>query len=193
LPILGMSAYIAATVRGHSRPGMAGTAMLVRRNVLMGVLIGIALTAIGARAAEPSAKSFVEAIYAAYKGKNGNGIPLDTDAAVKRYFEPKLAALIIKDRKDADKRGEVGTARGRSLRRCAGLGDRRRRCRGARYRRRQGERDCLVHERGQADDRGPRPGQAQGGVADRRHHLGPRAFRPQGNLARTFHRQVRCS
>ena len=86
--------------------------MLVRRNVLMGVLIGFALTAIGARAAEPSAKSFVEAIYAAYKGKNGNGIPLDTDAAVKRYFEPKLAALIIKDRKDADKRGEVSTLEG---------------------------------------------------------------------------------
>jgi hypothetical protein len=107
-----MSAYIATAARGHSRAGMAGTAMLVRRNVLMGVLIGFALTAVGARAAEPSAKSFVEAIYAAYKGKNGNGIPLDTDAAVKRYFEPKLAALIIKDRKDADKRGEVGTLEG---------------------------------------------------------------------------------
>jgi hypothetical protein len=104
-----MSAYIAAAARGHSRAETAGTAMLVRRSILMGALIGIALATVGARAAEPSAKSFVEAIYAAYKGKNGNGIPLDTDAAVKRYFEPKLAALIIKDRKDADKRGEVGT------------------------------------------------------------------------------------
>jgi Protein of unknown function (DUF3828) len=48
----------------------------------------------------------VEAIYAAYKAKNANGVLLDTDAAVRRYFEPKLAALIIKDRKEA--RGEVG-------------------------------------------------------------------------------------
>ena len=86
--------------------------MIVRRNVLMGVLTAMAFATLGARAADPSAKSFVEAIYAAYKGKNGNGIPLDTDAAVKRYFEPKLAVLIIKDRKDADKRGEVSTLEG---------------------------------------------------------------------------------
>jgi len=81
--------------------------MIARRNVLMGAWIGIAFATVGVRAAEPSAKSFVEAIYAAYKGKNGKGNPLDNDAAVRRYFEPKLAALIIKDRKTA--RGEVGT------------------------------------------------------------------------------------
>jgi hypothetical protein len=86
--------------------------MIVRRSVLMGALAGIAFATAGARAAEPSAKSFVEAIYAAYKGKDGNGIALDSDAAVKRYFEPKLAALISKDRKDADKRGEVSTLDG---------------------------------------------------------------------------------
>jgi hypothetical protein len=34
------------------------------------------------RAAEPSARSFGEAIYEHYKGKNGNGIALDNDAAV---------------------------------------------------------------------------------------------------------------
>jgi hypothetical protein len=86
---------------------MQRTIMIARRNVLIGVWIGIALATVGARAAEPSAKSFVEAIYAAYKGKDSKGTPLDNDAAVRRYFEPKLAALIIKDRKDA--RGEVGT------------------------------------------------------------------------------------
>ena len=48
-------------------------------------------------------------IYAPYKDKNGNGNPLDTDAAVKRYFEPKLATLIIKDRNKAAKRGDVST------------------------------------------------------------------------------------
>src|SRR6266851_5095212 len=80
--------------------------MIARRNVLMGVCICTAFATVRVRAAEPSAKSFVETIYAAYKGKNANGISLDNDAAVRRYFEPKLAALIIKDRRDA--RGEVG-------------------------------------------------------------------------------------
>jgi hypothetical protein len=79
---------------------------LLRRNVLMGVWISITFATVAVRAAEPSAKSFVEAIYATYKDKNANGISLDNDAAVRRYFEPRLAALIIKDRKDA--RGEVG-------------------------------------------------------------------------------------
>jgi hypothetical protein len=62
--------------------------------------------AVHARADDASAKPFVEAIYAAYKGKDARGVSLDSDAAVSRYFEPRLAALIIKDRKDA--RGEVG-------------------------------------------------------------------------------------
>ena len=48
----------------------------------------------------------MESIYAAYKGKDSKGISLGTNAAVRRYFDPKLAALIIKDRKDAH--GEVG-------------------------------------------------------------------------------------
>jgi hypothetical protein len=80
--------------------------VIARRNVLMGFLVCAAFGAGGVLAAEPSAKSFVEAVYAAYKGKNTNGISLDNDTEVRRYFEPKLAALIIKDRKDA--RGEVG-------------------------------------------------------------------------------------
>jgi len=64
------------------------------------------VSGVGVRAAEPSAKSFVEGIYAAYKGKDANGISLESDAAVRRYFDPKLAALILRDRKEA--RGEVG-------------------------------------------------------------------------------------
>ena len=84
--------------------------MIVRRSVLFGMVIAFA--AAGAKAAEPSAMAFVETIYAAYKGKNGNGVSLDTDAKVRRYFEPKLAALINKDRKDAAKRGNVSTLDG---------------------------------------------------------------------------------
>jgi hypothetical protein len=80
--------------------------MIRRRKILMAACICVAFAAVGARAAEPSAKPFVESIYAAYKGKDSKGISLETDAAVRRYFDPKLAALIIKDRKDAH--GEVG-------------------------------------------------------------------------------------
>ena len=80
--------------------------MIARRKILMAVGICVALATVDARAAEPSAKSFVESIYAAYKGKDSKGISLETDAAVRRYFDPKLAALIIKDREDAQ--GEVG-------------------------------------------------------------------------------------
>src|SRR5262249_49155136 len=80
--------------------------MIARRCVLVAGCGCIALAAVRAGAAEASAKSFVEAIYAAYTGKNSNGVSLDSDAAVRRYFAPALAALIIKDRRQA--RGEVG-------------------------------------------------------------------------------------
>jgi hypothetical protein len=97
--------------------------MIARRNILMAACLCAVLAAMGAQAAEPSAKSFVESIYAAYKGKDSKGVSLETNAAVRRYFDPKLAALIIKDRKAAH--GEL-PKRHRSLHRCAGLGDRRR-------------------------------------------------------------------
>ena len=80
--------------------------MIPRRSILMAAGGCVMIAAVGAYAADPSAKSFVESIYAAYKGKDARGIALDSDAAVRRYFEPKLAALIIEDRKEA--RGEVG-------------------------------------------------------------------------------------
>ncbi|TMJ88908.1 MAG: hypothetical protein E6G76_09335, partial [Alphaproteobacteria bacterium] len=74
--------------------------MITRRKLLMGVCICIPFAAVRARAGEPSAKSFVEAIYANYIGKDSKGFFLETDAAVRRYFDPKLAALILKDRKE---------------------------------------------------------------------------------------------
>jgi hypothetical protein len=61
-------------------------------------------------AADASATAFVTRIYDAYKGENSKGILLDTGAAIRRYFEPSLAALIIKDQKAAH--GEVGTLDG---------------------------------------------------------------------------------
>jgi Protein of unknown function (DUF3828) len=61
-----------------------------------------------AEAADPSALAFVADIYAAYEGKDSKGHPLDDERAIRRYFEPSLAALMVKDQKSAAKRGEVG-------------------------------------------------------------------------------------
>jgi Protein of unknown function (DUF3828) len=83
--------------------------MIARRNVLIAIWIGFAVACVGARAADPAATSFVEGIYAPYKVKDSKGSPLDSDATVKRYFEPRLAALIIKDASKAAKRGDVST------------------------------------------------------------------------------------
>src|SRR5262245_24749775 len=80
--------------------------MTARRVVLMAIGLAVALVAPAARAADPSAQSFVQAIYDQYKGKDAKGVELTDDAAVRRYFAPALAALIIKDRRQA--RGEVG-------------------------------------------------------------------------------------
>jgi hypothetical protein len=84
-----------------------GRIMIARRSFLVALWIGLALASVGAMAADPSATSFVEAIYAPYKVRDGKGIPLDSNAALKRYFEPRLAALIIKNRKKAG--GELST------------------------------------------------------------------------------------
>jgi hypothetical protein len=61
-----------------------------------------------ARAADASALAFVTDIYGAYKGKDAKGHPLDDERAIRRYFEPSLAALMVKDQRIAAKRGEVG-------------------------------------------------------------------------------------
>lgn len=78
-----------------------------RRDVLVGA--ACAAATLPAAAADTSAHDFVAAIYDTYVGKNGNGIALDTDQTVQRYFEPALAALIRKDQVDAERRNEVAT------------------------------------------------------------------------------------
>src|SRR5262245_55544463 len=86
--------------------------MIARRPLHIALCIGRAFSTNPARAAEPSAKAFVEAIYAAYQGKDGNGIALDKDATVRRYFAPDLAQLMINDSRQAARRGEVGALDG---------------------------------------------------------------------------------
>jgi uncharacterized protein DUF3828 len=79
--------------------------MLSRRTIILGAACMAAANP--AFAADPEAIFFVTAVYAAYKGKNAKGIRLDTEASLRRYFEASLAALMIKDQKDAARRHDA--------------------------------------------------------------------------------------
>jgi len=60
-----------------------------------------------ARAADAAATAFVTKVYDAYKGKNSKGYSIESEADIRRTFEPSLAALIIKDEKAAAKHKEA--------------------------------------------------------------------------------------
>ncbi|HEX5210796.1 MAG TPA: DUF3828 domain-containing protein [Pseudolabrys sp.] len=84
--------------------------MLSRRTVLIGA--ACSALSFAALAAEQSPRDFVTAIYATYKGKDSKGIILGKAATIRRYFEPALAAKMIKDQTAAAKRSEVGALDG---------------------------------------------------------------------------------
>lgn len=83
--------------------------MLTRRRLVLAAAAFSLAPATCGRAADASALAFVTDIYNGYKGNDSPGHALDSDPVIRRYFEPSLAALMIKDRKLAAKRGEVGT------------------------------------------------------------------------------------
>jgi Protein of unknown function (DUF3828) len=58
-------------------------------------------------AGDTAATAFVTRIYDAYKSKNSRGYSIESEADIRRTFEPALAALIIKDQKAAAKRHDV--------------------------------------------------------------------------------------
>ena len=68
----------------------------------------LALFAVPVLAADSSAIAFVTRIYDTYRGSGAQGLQLDSERAVRSYFERSLATLIIKDRKKAARHGEVG-------------------------------------------------------------------------------------
>lgn len=69
-------------------------------------LIALALCTASTASAQ-TAQAFVEAIYKPYANKGFKGIPYSTVPSVRGYFEPTLAAAIIKDMEAADRRKEV--------------------------------------------------------------------------------------
>jgi hypothetical protein len=80
--------------------------MLTRRICIIGAACAVASAP--SVAADVSVHDFVAAIYNAYVGKNGNGVALDSEQTVRRYFDPSLAALILKDQENSRRRNEVG-------------------------------------------------------------------------------------
>jgi hypothetical protein len=87
-----------------------------RRTVLLGAIFLLAGLA-GApalSAAEASPEAFLKSIYDRYIGdaKKALGVPLDSEKKIRRYFAPELAALIIKDQREAAKRKEPPTLEG---------------------------------------------------------------------------------
>jgi hypothetical protein len=91
--------------------------MLTRRMFILGAAGALTLSAAGALAAtatapvaaDGSALAFVNDIYSGYKGNDSPGHALDSEAVIRRYFEPSLATLMAKDQKATAKRGEVGS------------------------------------------------------------------------------------
>jgi hypothetical protein len=84
------------------------------RTLLSGALVAALCVVVNIAAAAPAAspQSYVEAIYRTYVGKAAKGIELTEEAVIRRYFAPPLADAIVKDRAEADKRGEVPTLDG---------------------------------------------------------------------------------
>jgi hypothetical protein len=90
-----------------------------RRVALFALAVLLAMPAVPAcaRTTEPptSAKMFLEGIYRAYLGTSvteAKGVALDQPAAVKRYFSPGLASLILEDSAQANKVGETPSLNG---------------------------------------------------------------------------------
>ena len=96
-------------IRFTALPRPLRACMLTRRRVIAAVACAVLATAVPAWPVEASALAFVTDIYNGYKGNDSPGHALDNETVIRRYFEPSLAMLIIKDQKAAAKRGEVGT------------------------------------------------------------------------------------
>jgi len=78
------------------------------------LLVAPALSAF-AIAADNSPKAFLDGIYGKYVGspaQGASGIPLDSTGAIRRYFSPGLARLMLEDEANAKKKNEVPTLDG---------------------------------------------------------------------------------
>ena len=85
------------------------------RAMVCGGLIAVLfafVSAIGAVAQDPAARSFLDGIYSAYSTPNSPGTRINSRPLLERYFTPALAALIDRDGKRAAAKGEVPALNG---------------------------------------------------------------------------------
>ena len=85
--------------------------------LILAAMLAIPAVPAFARSAEPpsSAKMFLEGIYRSYLGNSpaqARGVALNQPAAVRQYFSPGLASLILEDSAQAGKLGETPTLNG---------------------------------------------------------------------------------
>jgi hypothetical protein len=80
-------------------------------NLHLAFLALLLFTAVPACAAKDAPKDFLRSIYAQYEAGLGKeeSIPLANNAAIRHYFAPDLADIIIEDETAAVKRGEIPT------------------------------------------------------------------------------------
>jgi hypothetical protein len=94
-------------------PKPEGGSMPTQRAILFVVVCTLVVicgfAAAPVAAADAAATAFVTKIYDAYKGEGSKGISIADEAAVRRYFEPSLAAAIVKDEKAAARRHDAPT------------------------------------------------------------------------------------
>jgi hypothetical protein len=79
--------------------------MTMRRRLLLALPLSL-IPVMPLAAADPSAQQFLERIYAHYTGNGAPGLPLDTPTAIRQYFDPPLAALILADQARSAQRDE---------------------------------------------------------------------------------------
>jgi hypothetical protein len=97
----GIEIVIALTPDGEPMPTRRTLLFIVACSFIVPCSIG------AAPAADAMATAFVSKIYDAYKGKSSKGYSIASEADLRRTFEPSLAALILKDQKDAAKRKDA--------------------------------------------------------------------------------------
>ncbi|HEV8014699.1 MAG TPA: DUF3828 domain-containing protein [Stellaceae bacterium] len=92
-------------IERRQRPG--------RRSALRNLALALAIAWAGlaafgptGRAAEATPDKFLATIYHHYEGKNAKGVDIFGKAALQRYFEPSLVAIIAADEQAAAKRGD---------------------------------------------------------------------------------------
>ena len=86
------------------------TNAIVRFMLALGFAVLLTAGLAHARVAPPTAKSFLASIYQAYIGnsaQSAKGIALDDADAIRRYFSPGLASLILDDNLAAGRSGNA--------------------------------------------------------------------------------------